>query len=75
MPSEPKTWKCVSMRPPLRWMSSADHNIWAAATTCRVTTQPGRSMARAMGSALMAPPRSTAAQMWTCTVRTLPSHA
>ncbi len=32
-PASPKTRKCVSIRPPVRWMSSPDMSIWETAMT------------------------------------------
>ncbi len=68
-------WKCVSMRPPLRWMRSADQSICEAAITCRVTAAPGCVRARTRGSAASTPPRKTAACTWRCTVWTWPAQA
>ena len=35
---EPKTWQCVSRRPPVRWISSPDISICPTAITCCVRT-------------------------------------
>jgi hypothetical protein len=39
--NEPKTWKWVSMRPPVTWINRADINIWPTPMTWRVRTLPG----------------------------------
>src|SRR5579871_2359065 len=55
------------MRPPVRWMSNAPKSICPAAMLCRVSAADGRARARKAGNAVIAPPRSTAAQTckWT----------
>ena len=40
--SEPKTWKCVSIRPPLMWINSDEKSTWATAIVCRVRVLAGR---------------------------------
>ena len=68
-------WKCVSMRPPVRWMSSADQSIWDTATECRVSEVPGRFHTCTSVTALSTPPTTTATQTCACASRALPAQA
>ena len=57
-------WKCVSMRPPVISISSAETIISQAATTWRVRVLPPRVSIRMRGSAARPPPIKIAAQTW-----------
>lgn len=65
-------WKCVSMRPPVRWINSAEASIWAVAIAWRVNVRPGRSQPSSAGGSMIRPPSSTAAQTCTCVALTEP---
>ncbi len=62
------------MRPPARWIRSADIIIWAAATACRVATLPGRRNVIATGNAAIRPPRNTATGTCRWSALVLPAH-
>ena len=63
--SEPKTWKCVSIRPPVTWISRQENSAWLQAITIRVQTWPGSTPSHQHGKAdNAAPPKMANHRCW-----------
>jgi hypothetical protein len=63
------------MRPPLRWISSAEESICEAAMTWRVSGEAGRKIASSTGSTVIPAPARIAVHTCMCNTRSLPAHA
>ncbi len=55
------------MRPPVRWIRSADQRAWLTAIVWRVARSPGRRSASQMGTADRGVPSKSARYTWGCT--------
>ncbi len=63
-------WKCTSVRPPDRWMSSAENSIWPTATTWRVRNEPGLRKMKNSGTPANTAPSTAAVTISTLTLPT-----